>query len=281
MNRAKGLGLKAAAIAITVLVSTLGVSAQWPSFVRQNTPRTSEGKPDLDAPPPRLANGKVDFSGTWESRQPPSGRLGGPMVPNLNAATDPPLANFANIGANFKEGLPFTPWAAELRKQRMATNSKENPDANCLPLGFMQLHTHSQPRKVVQNVNDIVIMYEANSGLRNIFTDGRALPANDPQPWWYGYSVGKYDGDSLVVETIGLRDDGWLDVQGAPFTSGAKITERFRRPKYGRMEIDVTIDDSKAYTKPWTVRVNWRLGADEDLIEFICQENNLDVKHLK
>ena len=119
---------------------------------------------------------KIDFSGTWESRQPPSGRLGGPMVPNLNAAADPPLANFANIGQNFKEGLPFTPWAAELRKQRMATNSKENPDANCLPLGFMQLHTHSQPRKVVQNVNDLVIMYEANSGLRNIFTDGRSLP---------------------------------------------------------------------------------------------------------
>jgi len=152
------------------------VNAQWPSFVRQETPRTSEGKPDLNAPPPRLPNGKVDFSGTWESRQPPSGRLGGPMVPNLNPTTDPPLANFANIGQNFKDGLPFTSWAAELRKQRMASNSKENPDANCLRLGFMQLHTHSQPRKVVQNVNDIVIMYEANSGLRNIFTDGRALP---------------------------------------------------------------------------------------------------------
>ena len=131
----------------------------------------------------------------------------------------------------------------------MATNSKDNPDANCLPIGFMQLHTHSQPRKVVQTVNDLVIMYESNYGLRNIFTDGRSLPANDPQPWWYGYSVGKYDGDTLVVETIGLRDEGWLDVNGAPFTSGAKITERFRRPTYGRMEIDITIDDAKAYTQ--------------------------------
>jgi hypothetical protein len=281
MNRAQGLGLKAAAIAITAVVSALGVSAQWPSFVRPDAPRTSDGKPDLEASPPRLPNGKIDFSGTWESRQPPSGRLGGPMVPNVNPGADPPLANFANIGQNVKEGLPFTPWAAELRKQRMATNSRENPDANCLPLGFMQLHTHSQPRKVVQNVNDLVIMYEANSGLRDIYTDGRPLPANDPQPWWYGYSVGRYDGDTLLVETIGLRDDGWLDVQGAPFTSSAKITERFRRPKYGRLEIDVTIDDPKAYTKPWTVRVNWRLGAGEEPIEFICQENNLDVKHMK
>ena len=265
---------------VFVCALSVAVFAQWPSFVRQDTPRTTEGKPNLEAAPPRLPNGKVDFSGTWESRLPPSGRLGGPMVPNLSP-TDPPLAAFVNIGQNIKEGLPFTPWAAELRKQRMASNSKDNPDANCLPIGFMQLHTHSQPRKIVQNVNDLVIMYESNYGLRNIYTDGRALPANDPQPWWYGYSVGRYEGDTLVVETIGLRDEGWLDVNGAPFTSGAKITERFRRPAYGRIEIDITIDDAKAYTKPWTVRVNWRLGADEELIEFICNENNLDVRHLK
>lgn len=274
--------MRRVAIALVLAcAASASLVAQWPSFVREGTPRTSEGTPDLNTPPPRLPNGKVDFSGTWESRQPPSGRLGGPMVPNLNPATDPPLAAFANIGQNFKDGLPFTPWAAELRKQRMASNSRENPDANCLPLGFMQLHTHSQPRKIVQNVNDLVIMYEANSGLRNIYTDGRTLPTNDPQPWWYGYSVGHYVGDTLVVETVGLRDDGWLDVQGAPFTSVAKVTEKFRRPNFGRMEIDVTIDDMKAYTKPWTVRVNWRLAADEDLIEFICQENNIDVKHLK
>ena len=279
--RAEVRGRRSVAILAMLVALTVGLSAQWPSFVRQDTPRTSAGKPDLDAPPPRLPNGKIDFSGTWESRIPPSGRLGGPMVPNLNPATDPPLANFANIGQNVKEGLPFTPWAAELRKQRMAGNSKDNPDANCLPIGFMQLHTHSQPRKIVQNVNDLVIMYESNYGLRNIYTDGRSLPSNDPQPWWYGYSVGKYEGDTLVVETIGLRDDGWLDVNGAPFTSGAKITERFRRPAYGRIEIDVTIDDAKAYTKPWTVRVNWRLAADEELIEFICNENNVDVRHMK
>jgi hypothetical protein len=279
-------GRRSIAILAMIVALTAGLSAQWPSFVRQDTPRTAEGKPDLNAPPPRLPNGRIDFSGTWESRIPPSGRLGGPMVPNLSSGNDdlknvPPLAAFVNIGQNVKDGLPFTPWAAELRKQRMASNSKDNPDANCLPLGFMQLHTHSQPRKVVQNVNDLVIMYEANYGLRNIYTDGRSLPANDPQPWWYGYSVGKYEGDTLVVETIGLRDQGWLDVNGAPFTSGAKITERFRRPTYGRIEIDVTIDDAKAYTKPWTVRINWRLGADEELIEFICNENNLDVRHLK
>jgi hypothetical protein len=265
-------------LALTCLCSVT-LSAQWPLFVRPDVPKTADGKPNLDAPPPRLPNGRIDFSGTWESRIPPSGRLGGPMVPNIGDA--PPLAAFANIAQNMKEGLPFTPWGAEVRAQRMASNSKDNPDANCLPLGFMQLHTHSQPRKIVQTNNDLVIMYESNYGLRNIFTDGRPLPANDPQPWWYGYSVGKYEGDTLVVETIGLRDDGWLDVNGAPFTSAATITERFRRPAYGRIEIDVTVEDAKAYTRPWTVRVNWRLGADEELIEFICNENERDVKHLK
>jgi len=104
----------------------------------------------------------------------------------------------------------------------------------------------------VQTANDLVIMYEANSGLRNIFTDGRVLPTNDPQPWWFGYSVGKYEGDALVVQTIGLRDEGWLDVQGSPFTSGAKVTEKFRRPTYGRIEIDVTIDDPKSTRNPGT-----------------------------
>jgi hypothetical protein len=161
----------------------------------------------------------------------------------------------------------------------MASASKDNPDAHCLPLGFMQLHTHSQPRKMVHTKDDLVIMYEANYGLRQIFTDGRPLPANDPQPWWFGYSVGKWDGDTLIVETTGLRDDGWLDVAGAPFTNTAKITERFRRVTYGRLEIDITIDDSKSYTQPWTVRVNQRLAPDEQLIEFVCNENEQSSRH--
>ena len=267
-------------LACILTVAATSVNAQWPEFVRKETPHTLDGEPDLNAPPPRFPSGRIDFSGTWESRKPPSGQPN-PPLPNLNPATDPPVATFFNVGQNVEGGLPFTPWAAELRKQRMAIDSRENPDAHCLPLGFMQLHTHSQPRKIVQTANDLVITYEANSGLRDILTDGRALPTNDPQPWWFGYSVGRYEGDTLVVETIGLRDDGWLDVQGAPFTSNAKITEKFRRPIYGRLEIDVTVDDPKAYTKPWTVRVNWRLAPDEELIEFVCQENNVDEQYLR
>jgi hypothetical protein len=177
--------------------------------------------------------------------------------------------------------LPFTPWAAELKKTRMAGNSKDNPDALCLPMGFMQFHTHPQPRKIIQTPAVTTITYEANYGLRSIFTDGRTLPGPDAQPFWYGYSVGKWDGDTLVVESRGFRDDGWLDVQGSPFTDQLKLTERFRRVNYGTLEIDITVDDPKAYTKPWTVRVTQRLTPDQEIIEFVCHENDRFTSYLR
>jgi hypothetical protein len=184
-----------------------------------------------------------------------------------------------NAGRNMQGGLPYTPWAAELRRKRMSTFSQDNPDANCLPAGLMQQHTHSQPRSIVHTKDDILIAYEANGGLRHIFLDGRSLPANDPQPWWQGYSVGHWDGDTLVVESTGFRDDGWLDVDGSYFGTTTKISERFRRVNYGRLELDITVEDAKAYTRPWTVRVNYRLLPDQQLIEFVCNENEQSSKH--
>jgi hypothetical protein len=262
-----------------ILVFSSSLVAQWPLYVPPDVPRASDGRPDLNAPAPRLPNGRPDFTGVWESRVPPSGRLGGPALTSLRPDA-PPLATFVDVGRNMKEPLPMTPWAAELKKQRMSRNSMDNPDAHCLPMGFMQLHTHSQPRKIVHTKDVMVIAYEANYGLRWVFTDGRKLPDNDPQPFWYGYSVGRWEGDDLVVETSGLRDGGWLDVNGTPFTDQARITERFRRVNYGRVEIDVTVEDQKAYTKPFTMRVNWRLYPDGELIEFICNENEQSSKHL-
>jgi hypothetical protein len=149
----------------------------------------------------------------------------------------------------------------------------------------MQLHTHGQPRKMIQTTGVIVILYEANGGVRQIFTDGRSVPRaaivnKDAEPWWFGYSSGKWEGDTLVVETVGLRDLGWLDVEGSPLTGSGRILERFRRIDYGHLEIEVTIDDPKAYTKPWTVTVHQRLLPDTELIEFICQENEKDQPHL-
>jgi hypothetical protein len=138
---------------------------------------------------------------------------------------------------------------------------------------IMQFQTQGMPRKLIQTPELIVILYEASMGIRQVFMDGRPPPEHDSQPWWYGYSVGRWEDDTLVVETSGLRDDGWLDVFGTPLTDAARLTERFRRVSYGRMEIDITVDDPKAYSSPWTVRVNQRLLPGEELIEFVCLEN--------
>jgi hypothetical protein len=247
---------------------------QWAPYPTAGVPRT-DGKPNLEGPAPRTADGKPDLSGIWENRRGAGGQRGqGAAAAPAAAAGTPPLASFGNIGANIPGGVPSQPWAAELVKKRMADNSKDNPDAHCLPMGNMQFHTHPQPRKIIQTPGAIYIIYEANSGLRQIFTDGRSLPPKDADPWWYGYSVGRWEGDTLVVETTGFRDGGWLDVNGNPLTDAGKTIERFRRPNYGTLEIDVTIDDPKAYTKPFTVRLNQRIMIDTELIEFICEERD-------
>jgi hypothetical protein len=226
----------------------------------------------MNAPPPKTADGKPDLSGMWRGGGGAAGRGRG-AAPEAPPPSGPPVAGFANVGQSIKEGLPFTPYGAEILKTRQAGNSKDNPEAHCLPMGIVQLHTQGAPRKFIQTPREIVILYEASSERREILTDGRPLPADDPQPWFNGYSVGRWEGDTLVVETVQFRDNGWLDINGSPLTDVGKITERFRRPTFGRMEIDVTIEDKKAYTKPFTVRVNQQLMLDEELIEFVCLEN--------
>jgi hypothetical protein len=265
-------------LALATFATTL--FAQWPDYPTPG-PRTKEGKIDLAAPPPRTADGKPDFSGLWEPARGPGGRGGQSMNGTLplpyaipSSPDDPPVAQFFNIGAGFKEGLPFTPWAAQLRAQRKGDDNKDNPDALCEPLGLTQLQMHPQPRKIVQTPREIVVLYEANGNTRQILTDGRKLPNNDPAPWWYGYSIGHWDGDTLVVETTGFRDDVWLDVEGTPLTSSGKMTERWRRLKFGLMQTDITIEDPKAFTKPFTVRVNHQLMPDSALMEFVCEERD-------
>jgi len=265
-------------------VFALGVSvspavlAQWPPHRAGGVPRTADGQVDLTAPPPRTADGKPDFSGIWETVRAGAGQvIVGVDVPPLQRTSQ-----FWNIGAGLDGDLPLRPWAAELRAKRVADNSKDNPDAHCLPIGLTQLHNHPQPRKIIQAPSLIVMLYEANGGVRQIFMDGRPLPDNDPQPWWYGYSIGTWDGDTLVVETTGFRDGGWLDVNGAPLTEAAKMTERVRRVNYGTLEIEVTVDDPKAYTRPWTaVKVRQRLLPDDELIEFVCAENEKSTQRFQ
>jgi hypothetical protein len=271
-----------AGLAVFVAATSASLSAQWPSWPTAGVPHTSDGKVNLTAPAPKTADGKPDLSGLWENEPmfPRGGGVGGAAgAPRADGTAPPRASTFWDIGYGMKEGLPIRPWAAELLKKRDADNSKDNPDAHCLPMGFMQFHMHPQPRKIVQTNDLIVIIYESNYGLRQIFLDGRPLPANDPQPWWYGYSVGKWEGDTLVVETRGLKGDGWLDIIGTPFTEAANITERFRRVNYGTLHVDITVDDPKAYTKPWTVGVDQHIMLNNELIEFICLENEKSSAH--
>jgi hypothetical protein len=268
--------MKAAAQAV-FLIAILSISgavltAQWPKHSTPNVPRNAAGEPDMNAPAPRTADGKPDLSGLWRGGGGAFGRRG--ATPPATPPSGPPVAGFANVGQSLPGGLPLTPLGAELLKTRQAGNSKDNPEAHCLPMGLVQLHTQGAPRKFIQTPKQLIILYEASAERREIFIDGRTVPPdNDPQPWWNGYSAGRWEGDTLVVETNNFRDGGWLDITGSPLTDAGRITERIRRVSYGRMEIDVTIEDKKAYTKPFTVRVNQSLMLDEELIEFICLEN--------
>ena len=283
MTRPVKIG-KVVGAAVMLLASMTSVlSAQWPAYPTVGVPKTADGRPNLTGPAPRTLDGKPDLSGIWKFVDSPDARPGTPppagaRSPGIGVRI-PGLLQFFDIGSTLEGGLPFQPWAAELRSQRVARNNQDNPDAHCLPIGLMQLHTHPEPRKIIQSPGLIVILYEANAGVRQIFIDGRPLPGKKEEPWWYGYSIGKWDGDTLVVESSGFRDDVWLDVEGSPLTESGKMTERFRRLNYGNMEIEVTVDDPKAYTKPWTVTVHHRVMLDTELIEFVCQENEKDAAH--
>jgi hypothetical protein len=276
MNRPLQACLWTAAFAVAAI--PISLSGQWPDFKASGAPRGSDGKVVPDAPAPKAVDGKPDLSGIWAFRGGGGGR-GAPQPPKVDL-DQIPLANFKNIGQGFKDGLPLLPAAAKMLNERKGENSKDNPDAHCLPLGLMQLHTHPQPRKIIQTPNLVVILYEAQGGIRQIFIDGRKLPPADAQPWWYGYSIGHWDGDALVVETTGFRDDVWLDIDGSPLTNKGKMTERFRRPNFGTLEIETTFEDPTVYSRPFTVKVMQRLLPDTELIEFICNENDRSGPHL-
>jgi hypothetical protein len=246
---------------VVAALSLLSVpaSAQWVNLPTKGIPRTPDGKPNLSAPAPRASDGHPDLSGIWE--------------PSVNKVRD--------IAADLKPGeVPFQPWAKALFEQREdGSHSREDPDANCLPQGVPKIDAAPAPWKIVQAPGFIVVVYEAFNLWRQIFMDGRSL-AQDLNPTWMGYSTAKWDGDALVVDTRGFNGKAWLDQLGRPSTDALHVTERFRRKDFGNMDIQITIDDPKAYTKPWTVNESVHLLPETELLEFICNENNRDVEHL-
>jgi hypothetical protein len=262
--------LQVVTLALLGFVSPL--SGQWISYPTADVPRTPDGKPALEAACPRTADGKPDLSGLWVMQ---TKREGNPNFPGCDAVSD----EFVNIAASLKGGLPYQPWAADLVKARRTEQRVNDPMSRCIPIGPVRLHTWNGPRKLVQSHGLLIIMNEQGTSYRQIFTDGRPLPA-DPNPSWNGYSSGRWEGDALVVQTAGFRDHMWLDATGNPMTDAAKLTEKFRRKDFGHLEIELTVNDPKAYTKPWTVTLHQVIKLDTDLLDFVCTDNERDISHL-
>jgi hypothetical protein len=231
--------------------------SQWLNYPSAGVPRTPDGKPDLSAPMPRRADGKPDLSGIWVADTPK-------YLGNLAADSGP---------------VPFQPWAEKLYNERKANLGKDDPEAQCMPQGVPKVNALPYPFKIFQMPNQVVILYEMFYLYRQVFTDGRELPKQFANPSWMGYSVGKWDGDDFVVETAGVNEKFWMDTNGHPHTESLRVTERFRRKDFGHMELEVTIDDPKAYTKPWKATIKQHLLPDTELLEFVC-EQNLDPAHL-
>ncbi len=233
------------------------VCGQWLGYQTPHIPRDAQGKPNLTAPAPKMPDGKPDLSGVWDADR----------------------SYLVNIAKDLKQ-VPMRPEALAIFNQRKdGGRAKEEPDANCLPQGVPKIDAAPVPWKLIQNPGEVTILYEAFNLFREIFTDGRPLP-EDPNPVWLGYSVGHWEGDALVVDSRGFNGKAWIDQMGHPASEALHVTERFRRPDFGHLELQITIDDPKMYTAPWTVTEHPQLLADTELLEFNCNENERDVRHI-
>jgi hypothetical protein len=231
-------------------------ASQWLSIRLPGTPRNADGQPDLNAPVPKTLDGKPDLSGIWRAAD-------GKWLANLAVDAGEP---------------PFQPWAAELYKERVATRGRDRPSGRCLPHAVPDnMMVRSGPFKIIQTPGVIVLLFEEMNHFRQIFTDGRNLPEN-AEPSWFGYSIGRWEGDTLVAETIGFHDRSWLDNPGLPHSDAMRVIERFTRRSFGRLDIDITIDDPKAYTRPWTANARFEALPDQELLESIC-ENEKDYEN--
>jgi hypothetical protein len=256
--------------------------AQWIRYPAPGVPRKTDGSVNMTAPAPRLPGGKPDFSGIWTTAEPDTGQARGAAAADNPA--DPGAIRgsrqMRNIGVDLPGGLPYQPWLVPIVRERTENLAKDDPHIQCLPDNFLRAYGMPHLLKFVHVPNLLVVLNEMNAGYRQVFIDGRPLP-EDPNPSWQGYSSARWDGDTLVVDTIGLRDDTWIDWNGSVLTSAAKVREQIRRPDFGHLEIVVTVDDPKAYTSPWTVTIRQRIVVDGELIDEICLENEQSLKHMK
>jgi len=264
----------AQALVVLALAAT-PVSAQWVDYPTAGVPRKPDGSVDMHAPVPRLPNGKPDLSGIWVPSTPRRQESGEDLVSDGNDISSSP--HMANLGVDMVGGLPYQDWLIPVVKQRTDNLAIDDPHIRCLPDNFLRAYGLPHMLKYIHTDGLWVTLNEMNAGYRQVFTDARALP-DDPNPSWQGYSSAKWEGDTLMVDTIGVRDDTWIDWNGSVLTEAAKVREEITRPDYGHIEIRVTVDDPKAYTKPWTVTLKQRVVVNAELIDEICLENEQFVE---
>jgi hypothetical protein len=276
---------RAVPLFLLVLVG-VDASAQWVKYPNPGTPRTADGKPNFTAPAPRASNGKPDLTGVWHVQ--PTGRaemkrlFGDDVdkieVPGMEIDT---ISKYAiNIFQDFKpDDSPVRPEVGKVLERRGDGKPEALPLTYCLPGGIPLSTLLSEVTKIVQAPGLTLIMLELG-GVRQIYTDGRKHMA-DPSPSWLGYSVGKWEGDTLVVDTIGFNGKSWLDIIGHPQSEQARVIERYRRRDFGHMEVEITVNDPTWYTKPFTIKVTHLLQADTDILEYFCNENEKDHQHMK
>lgn len=262
------LTIRVVLAAVVLFVSPVTMDAQWLNYATPGIPRLPDGKPDLNAAAPRAADGKPDLSGIWGTDDPPDAPVTRGYFFDL--ARDLPASE-----------VVMTPWARGIQEQRERRDHVDDPYGYCMPPGVPRINVALAPFKIVYTPAVTVMLFEtiAAQTFREVFTDGRSLP-DVPEPTWLGYSVGRWESDTFVVETTGFRDGGWLDTQkGRPHSDALHVTERFRRTAFGRMEMMVTINDPKAYVRPWTARVPFRLLPDTSLIEIFCDNHQQTMEH--
>jgi hypothetical protein len=266
-------------VAVTILSSSVSspAAAQWVGYATAGVPRKADGTVNMAAPAPRMPDGKPDFSGIWTAGNPAKPKEGGDVAGNGNDIGS--SRYMQNMGADMKDGLPYQPWLVPIVKERTANLAIDDPHIRCLPDFFLRAYGLPHMLKFVHKPDILVVLNEMNAGYRQVFTDARALP-KEPSPGWQGYSSAKWSGDTLIIDTIGFRDDTWIDWNGSVVTEAAKIREEMRRPDFGHLEIKVTVDDPKAYTKPWTVTLKQRIVVDAELIDEVCLENEQFVKRM-
>ena len=268
-------------VTLAVTLSCTTVFAQWLKYPTAGIPRTANGKFNPSAPAPRTPDGKPDFTGIWLTDSTNCGPRGGSDPDSLVCGVELPMSREGiNMGIGLPGGLPYQPWLAKLVKERTANDAKDDPHVRCLPDTFLRAYGLPHLLKFVQTPGLLVMLNEMNAGYRQVFLDGRPLP-QDPVPSWQGYSSATWSGDTLVVNSIGFRDDIWIDWNGSVITEAAKVQERIRRTDFGHLEVGVTVDDPGAYTKPWSVTLKQRLAVDTELVDEICLENEKSAQRMK